>query len=111
MRTDRPAAVVAMGQVKMKGPKSHKRLDAKARKAAAVSANLDQIHGLLESTKQQGGRGFGDCWPYPIATDDKIKKDKRQRTIVDRPHTPVVSARGTCGSVFQPTSTTLAYTS
>jgi hypothetical protein len=75
----------------VKPPKSNKRLDAAGRKEKAIRGDLDHIDSLLESTKAQGGRGFGDCWPYPLATDAKIKKDKRQRTIVERPSTPVVS--------------------
>ena len=66
-------------------------MDAHMRKEAAVAADLDHINGLLEATKGQGGRGFGDCWPFPLASDAKITKEKRQRTIVDRPVTPVVS--------------------
>lgn len=90
---DFPGLILAEFQVKVKGPDSKKRMDAAARKDAAVSDDLNRINGLLETTKNQGGRGFGDCWPYPLATDAKIKKDKRQRTIIDRPVTPVVCAR------------------
>eukprot|EP00873_Tetraselmis_striata_P037432 jgi/Tetstr1/457696/TSEL_044243.t1 len=74
---------------RIKPPKNNQRLDANGRKDRAIGMDLDHIDSLLESTKAQGGRGFGDCWPYPLATDAKIKKDKRQRNIVERPSTPV----------------------
>jgi hypothetical protein len=61
------------------------------RKEAVVAADLDHINNLLEATKAQGGRGFGDCWPYPLASDAKITNQKRNRKIIDRPVTPVVS--------------------
>lgn len=79
-------------QPRIKPPKNNQRLDANGRKDRAIGMDLDHIDSLLESTKAQGGRGFGDCWPYPLATDAKIKKDKRQRNIVERPSTPVVSS-------------------
>ena len=68
-----------------------------ARQERAITARLDHIAGLLETSKAEGGRGHGDAWPRPNEVGDKgLKRTTRRRgkKIGDRPETPELPPSG-----------------
>jgi len=74
------------------------------REAAEAKGDLEHVAGLLDASKRATGRGFGDCWPFPLPDDAlppaakaakaeaKRIASRRSFRFTERPETPTLAS-------------------